>query len=84
MLPETIRAMEKAFCDGVTRDSMIDRERTKSFFESREPFSDGMVVVNKFTQMPDGSLLPQRILVAETTSGWRVVKHLPGLPDAVD
>jgi hypothetical protein len=81
MLPETIRAMEKSFRDSMTKEPAIDWERTKTFFRAREPFSDGLVVVNKITQMPDRSLVSQRILVAKTNNGWRIVKPLPNLPD---
>ena len=79
MLTETIRAMEKSFRDRIAKETTIDWERAKSYFLAREPFSDGIVVVNKITQLPDGYLLPQQILVAETTSGWRIVKHLPNV-----
>ncbi len=81
MLPETILAMEKSFRDGMAKKPAVDWERTKSYFLKRGPFGDGGVVVNKITQMPDGSLLSQRILVAETNKGWKIVRPLPNVPD---
>jgi len=84
MLPATVGAMEKSFRDGMAKGSTMDWERTKSFFQPREPFSNGIVIVNEIMQTPDGSLLPQRVLVAETGKGWKVVKLLPNLLGDVD
>ena len=85
MLPETVNAMEKSFRDGWANSPAVDYwSKIKSYFQAREPFGDAGVVVKKITQMPDGSLISQRILVNETSNGWKIVKPLPDLPDEED
>ena len=77
MLPETIGAMEKSFRDGWAKSPAMDWSKIKTYFQAREPFGDVGVVVNKITQMPDGNLVAQRMLVTETSGGWKIVKALP-------
>jgi hypothetical protein len=77
MLPEVTGTMEKACRNGMAKNLAVDWERAKSYFPSREPHRDGMVIVNKTTNLPGGNLLQQRFLVAETAKGWRVVMYLP-------
>ncbi len=76
MLPETIRAMEKSFRNGLKKGLPSDWILGKSYFLDHEPFADDIVVVNKYTQVPEGSLFAQQILAAKTADGWRVVKTL--------
>ena len=54
-----------------------DWVRTKSYFRNREQYGDGMVAVTEITRAPDGNLSRQRVLVAETANGWRMVMYLP-------
>jgi len=77
MLPEVTGTMEKACRNGMAKNWAVDWERAKSYFRNRGPYGDGMVAVSEVTSVPDGSLLQQRILVAETAKGWRVVMCLP-------
>ena len=77
MLPETIRAMEKSFRDTLTKGLPTDWIFGKSYFLPHEPFADGIVTVNKYTQVPEGGLYSQKILVAKTGNEWRTVKTLP-------
>jgi hypothetical protein len=79
MLPETIRAMEKSFRNGMAKGPPADWIFGKSYFLKHEPFADGIVAVNKYTQVPDGRLYAEQILVAKTGNGWRMVKTLPPL-----
>jgi hypothetical protein len=76
ILPQTVKAMEKSFRDALAKGPTIDWARAKTYFLPREPYGDGLVVVNKVTQEADGSLFSQRILLAETSNGWRIVKPL--------
>jgi hypothetical protein len=75
--PETIRAMEKAFRVALTKGLSTDWILGKSYFLPHEPFAEGIVKVNKYTQVPEGGLYSQQILVAKTGSEWRTVKTLP-------
>jgi len=77
MLPETIRAMEKSFRDSLASGLPADWIFGESYFLPHEPFADGIVTVNKYTQVPDGGLYSQQILVAKTGNEWRTVKTLP-------
>jgi hypothetical protein len=77
MLPETVRAMEKSFRDTLAKGLPADWILGKSYFLPHEPFADGIVTVNKYTQVPDGGLYSQKILVAKTGNEWRTVKTLP-------
>jgi hypothetical protein len=84
LLPETVRSMEKAFRDSLTKKPAVDWARAKSYFLKHEPFSPGLTVVSKFSHLPDGNLIPQRVLVAKSDTGWKVVKHLPNLGEDFD
>jgi hypothetical protein len=84
MLPEVTGTMEKACRNGMAKNLAVDWSRAKSFFPSREPHGDGMVVVNEVTRMSDGNLSQQRFLVAETAKGWRVAMYLPAYQNEDD
>jgi hypothetical protein len=59
-----------------------DMEGIESFFIERQPFSDGIVVVQEFMRMPDGTFCEAKLRVAHTQNGWRVLDPL--LDDADD
>jgi hypothetical protein len=77
MLPEVIGVMEKSCRNGMAKNFETDWVRTKSYFRNREQYGDGMVAVTEITRAPDGNLSRQRVLVAETANGWRMVMYLP-------
>ena len=76
-LSETIQAMEKSFRNALAKGLPPDWILGKSYFLPREPFAVDIVVVNKFTQVPEGGLYSQQILVARTGDKWRTVKIIP-------
>lgn len=76
MLPETIKALEKSFRNGMAKGPPADWIFGKSYFLPHEPFTDDIVTVNKYTQAPEGGVYSQQILVAKTGNGWRMVKIL--------
>lgn len=45
----------------------------ESFFTKRESHSDKIVVVTEVCRFPDGRFSEQRVLVAQTPHGWRVL-----------
>jgi hypothetical protein len=76
-LPEIIKAKEKSYRDTMAKRWPAEGKHGKSYFTKREPYGEGVVVVSEIVQKADGSLLNQRILVAQTDNGWRVVtQHL--------
>jgi len=77
MLPAMTKTMERSYREGMAKHWPIDWERAQSYFPKREPHADGVVLVSEVTRGPDGSFLRQRLLVAQTPKGWRVVTHLP-------
>jgi hypothetical protein len=80
-LPEIIRTTEKAFRDSLAKNWPVEPGPAKSYFPKREPYRDGIVLVNEVTRKSDGSLFKQQILVTETNKGWRVVTYLPNNPN---
>ena len=77
MLPEMTKTMQKTYRESMASYWPVDWDRAQSYFPKREPYADGIVVVHEITRGPDGSLLRQRILVAQRSNEWRVVTHLP-------
>jgi hypothetical protein len=84
LLPETVQSMEKSFRINLATKPSVDWTRARSYFLKREPFSSGMTVVSKTTQLPGGNLLSQRVVVVKSDAGWRVVKHLPDSGEGSD
>jgi hypothetical protein len=83
MIPESIRAMEKSFRTALAKGLPVDWILGKTYFLKQEPFADGIVKVNKYTLVPEGDIFSQKILVANTGGGWKMVKILPSsLEDA--
>lgn len=76
MLPEMTKTMERSYRETWVMHPRTGWERPQSYFVMRELYADGVVVVSEITLGPDGSLFRQRILVAETPEGWRVVTEL--------
>ncbi len=54
-----------------------DFTRLQSFFVAREAYKNGVVVVTEICRFPDGRTSRQKILVAQTPRGWRVLNPLP-------
>jgi len=73
-LPEAIRAVEKSFRVALSKGSPPDWILGKSYFLPHEPFAGSIVIVNKYTLVPEGGLYSQQILVAKNGSEWRTVR----------
>lgn len=76
-LQETALAMDRSFRATLEKGLPADWILGKSYFLPHEPFADGIVAVNKYTQVPEGGLYSQQILAAQTGKEWRMVKTLP-------
>jgi hypothetical protein len=69
---ETLELSFKKF----TTASWPDFKGIKSHFVSKEPHSDKIMIITEIFKYPDGSTSKQKILVAETPIGWRVLNPL--------
>jgi hypothetical protein len=48
----------------------------ESFFTGRDEHSEGVVIVTELCRFPDARFSQQKILVAETPKGWRVLNPI--------
>jgi hypothetical protein len=69
--------LEMAYRAEFTDGRFPDMAGTESSFEDPEIVSDGILLVTEHVRYPDGTLSSQRLLVAETSSGWRVLNPSP-------
>jgi len=76
ILAKTAEALELTFRTR-TAQAWPDFAGIESYFPRREPYAEGVVAVTEFCRFPGGRLTSQRILVAETPAGWRVLNPLP-------
>ena len=75
ILDETAKTLELSFRVH-TKQSWPNFEGIQSFFIKREPYKDKVVVVTEACRFPDGGFSQQRLLVSETSSGWKVLNVL--------
>jgi hypothetical protein len=64
---------ERAFRKETT-EAWPDLKGVESFFIDRQVYTDGIVVVVEIRRSPDGTFTKLNHLVANTHSGWRVLK----------
>jgi hypothetical protein len=72
MIAKTAEALVASF-RAYTTAKWPDFEGLEPFFTKREPHSDKIVVVTEVCRFPDHAFSTQRLLVSETTNGWRVL-----------
>ena len=72
MVAKTAEALVASF-RAYTTAKWPDFEGLESFFTNREPYSDKVVLVIEVCRFPDGGFSNQKLLVAETPQGWRVL-----------
>jgi hypothetical protein len=75
VVDKTAEVLELAFRNEV-QNRWPDFTKSRSFFVQREPYKDDMVVVTEVCHFTDGGTSRQRILVAQTPKGWRVMHPL--------
>lgn len=71
-LKETAETLELGYRQEMTH-SWPDFSSLESFFTDRKQHSDGVVVVTEMCRFPDGLFSQEKILVAQTQNGWRVL-----------
>ncbi len=73
MIKSTAEALEHSYRRHIQSDGFPDMRGVKSSFPKVEPHSPGVVVVTEVCEYSDGGTSTQRILVAKTEAGWRVL-----------
>jgi hypothetical protein len=67
--------LERQFRKEIT-ESWPDLKGVESFFIDRQAYIRGIVAVTELRRLPDGSFNKLNLLVANTISGWRVLKEI--------
>lgn len=75
VLKETAEVLELSFRAEMKKSGFPDFTGLKSRFPSKEKLKDfeGIVAVTEVCTFPDGGTSRQKILVAKTAKGWRVL-----------
>lgn len=73
LVAETAEVLELAYRKQFEQMGFPDMASVASKFAARMRCQDGVVMVTELLEYPDGVSFTQRILVAETAAGWRVL-----------
>jgi hypothetical protein len=72
VVQRTAETLELAFRKEMSR-AWPDCDGVQSYFTKREQYRDNIVAVTEVCRYPDGRFSSQRLLVADTPNGWRVL-----------
>lgn len=75
VIARTAEALEASF-RAFTTAAWPDFSELRCALVAREPHAEGVVAVTEVCRFPDGGTSRERILVAETPNGWRVLNPL--------
>ncbi|MBI1850508.1 MAG: hypothetical protein HYR85_09210 [Planctomycetes bacterium] len=73
LVAKTAEVLELAYREQFEQEGFPNVDGVESTFPKTEPYAKGIVLVTEVCRHPDGGTSTQRILVAETSEGWRVV-----------
>lgn len=73
LIAKAAEVLQLAYRKQFERDGFPDLNGVRSTFPKTEPHQDGVVVVTEVCHYPDGGSSTQRMLVAKTPGGWRVL-----------
>lgn len=73
LIGEAAATLEAAYRAGFGSGGFPDMSGVESFFAEPEVVSENVVLVTESCQHPDGTTTSQRLLVAKTANGWRVL-----------
>jgi hypothetical protein len=76
VVTKTAEVLELAFRQQITQQGFPDMSQVRCSFAGRQPVTADLVVVQQICTYPDGGKSRQRINVARTASGWRVLNPL--------
>lgn len=69
---KTTEVLELAFRQEV-QNAWPDFTKSQSYFVEQEPYKDNIVAVTEICHYTDGGTSRQKLLVAKTANGWRVL-----------
>lgn len=73
LIPQTAHVLELSFRDHHARKGFPDMTGVVSSFPKKEQIEPGIWAVTELCTWPDGESVTQKILVAQTESGWKVL-----------
>jgi len=73
LISKTAKVLELAFRKEIEQEGFPDMKGITSTFPAKEEFEKDIVIVTEVCKYPDGGNSKQRILVAKTEKGWRVL-----------
>ena len=76
VVTKTAEVLELAFRQQITQQGFPDMSQVRCSFAGRQPVTADLVLVQQICTYPDGGKSRQRINVARTPSGWRVLNPL--------
>ena len=76
LLKETSDTLELAFRAEIKQTGFPDMNGIVCRATKREPYADQVVVITEVCKYPDGGTSAQKVLVAQTANGWRVLHPL--------
>ena len=76
LLDQTAEMLESSFRIEFQKNGFPDMKGVRSTFPSKKPYQDDIVVVTEVCWYPDGGTSRQKMLVANTDQGWRVLSPL--------
>lgn len=76
LIPQTAHVLELSFRDYHARKGFPDMTGVVSTFPKKEEVEPGIWAVTEVCTWPDGDSVAQKILVAQTDRGWRVLNPL--------
>jgi hypothetical protein len=76
LVAKTAEVLELSFRKEIEKNGFPDMTGVTSTFPTKEPRENNVVVVTEVCKYPDGGTSQQRIMVAKTDKGWRVLNPI--------
>lgn len=76
LVNKAAEVLELAYRKEINDKGYPDMIGVTSSFPKTEPYKEGLVAVTEVCSYPDGGTSQQRVLVAKTDNGWRVLNPL--------
>jgi len=73
LISKTAEVLELAYRKQLEQEGIPDMLGVRSTFPKTEPYQHGIVLVTEVCHYQDGGTSTQRMLVAKTAGGWRVL-----------
>jgi len=76
LVRKTAEVLELSYRKEIEQKGFPDMTSVESSFPKRESYQDNIVIVTEVCHYPDGATSRQRLLVAKTDKGWRVLNPI--------